>query len=132
MEKETQNNNMEILTYNTKEIEDFSNDEVEAFTTAYDIREKVENKYLVVDKETSSLRECKYSDFAIIMDRGTSFDLYKKIFEYVGVPIVQIKNEKLTLGDDLLVLKNFPLPSRYNFSNVLLGGFITISLSPTS
>ena len=104
--KTKQNNNMEILTYNTKEIEDFSNDEVEAFTTAYDIREKVENKYLVVDKETSSLRECKYSDFAIIMDRGTSFDLYKKIFEYVGVPIVQIKNEKLTLGDDLLVLKN--------------------------
>ena len=104
--KTEQNNNMEILTYNTKEIEDFSNDEVEAFTTAYDIREKVENKYLVVDKETSSLRECKYSDFAIIMDRGTSFDLYKKIFEYVGVPIVQIKNEKLTLGDDLLVLKN--------------------------
>ena len=68
--------------------------------------EKVKNKYLVVDKETSSLRECRYSDFAIIMDRGTSFDLYKKIFEYVGVPILQIKNEKLTLGDDLLVLKN--------------------------
>ena len=104
--KTKQNNNMEILTYNTKEIEDFSNDEVEAFTTAYDIKEKIDNKYLVVDKETSSLRECKYSDFAIIMDRGTSFDLYKKIFEYVGVPIVQIKNEKLTLGDDLLVLKN--------------------------
>lgn len=104
--KTEQNNNMEILTYNPKEIEDFSNDEVEAFTTAYDIKEKIDNKYLVVDKETSSLRECKYSDFAIIMDRGTSFDLYKKIFEYVGVPIVQIKNEKLTLGDDLLVLKN--------------------------
>jgi len=40
------------------------------------------------------------------MDRGTSFDLYKKIFEYVGVPIIQIKNEKLTIGDDILVIKN--------------------------
>lgn len=104
--KTDQNNDMEVLTYNPKDISDFSNDEIEAFTTAYDIKEKVENKYLVVDKETSSLRECRYSDFAIIMDRGTSFDLYKKIFEYVGVPITQIKNEKLTLGDDLLVLKN--------------------------
>ena len=101
-----QNNDMEILAYNPKEIIDYSNDEIEAFTTAYDIKEKVKNKYLVVDKETSSLRECRYSDFAIIMDRGSSFDLYKKIFEYVGIPIVQIKNEKLTLGDDLVVLKN--------------------------
>jgi len=104
--KTNQNNDMEVLTYNPKEISDYSNDEVEAFTTAYDIKEKVKNKYLVVDKETSTLRECRYSDFAIIMDRGTSFDLYKKIFEYVGVPITQIKNEKLTLGDDLTVLKN--------------------------
>ena len=104
--KTNQNNDMEIIIYNKEYISDFSNDEVEAFTTAYDIKEKVLNKYLVVDKETNSLRECRYSDFAIIMDRGTSFDLYKKIFEYVGVPIVQIKNEKLTLGDDLIVLKN--------------------------
>lgn len=101
-----QNNDMEIFTYDPKNIENFSNDEIEAFTTAYDIKEKIENKYLVVDKETNTLRECKYGDFAIIMDRGTSFDLYKKIFEYVGVPIIQIKNEKLTLGDDLVVLKN--------------------------
>lgn len=104
--KTDQNNDMEILTYDSKEISDYSNDEIEAFTTAYDIKEKIENKYLVVDRETSTLRECKYGDFAIIMDRGTSFDLYKKIFEYVGVPITQIKNEKLTLGDDLTVLKN--------------------------
>jgi len=104
--KTTQNNDMEILTYNSKEIEEFSNDEAEAFTTAYDIKKRVEEKYLVVDKKTNTLRECKYSDFAIIMDRGTSFDLYKKIFEYVGVPIVQIKNEKLTLGDDIIVIKN--------------------------
>lgn len=104
--KTDQNNDMEILTYNPKEIDEFTNDEVEAFTIAYNIKKKLESKYLVVDKETNTLRECKYSDFAIIMDRGTSFDLYKKIFEYVGVPIVQIKNEKLTIGDDIIALKN--------------------------
>ena len=57
-------------------------------------------------KDKKILRECKYSDFAIIMDRGTSFDLYKKVFEYVGIPLIQIKNEKLTIGDDLVVIKN--------------------------
>ena len=100
-----QNNNMEIFTYD-KDNTLYSNDEIEAFTVAYDIKSKIQNKYLVVDKETNTLRECRYSDFAIIMDRGTSFDLYKKIFEYVGIPIIQIKNEKLSIGYDLVVLKN--------------------------
>ena len=104
--KTNQDNNMEILTYNKDNIESFSNDEVEAFTIAYDIKEKIENKYLVSDKETNKLRQCRYDDFAIIMDRGTSFDLYKKIFEFIGIPITQIKNEKLSLGDEVLVFKN--------------------------
>ena len=104
--KTNQDSNMEILNYNPKDIEEFSNDEIEAFTIAYDIKDKVKNKYLVVDKKTNSLRNVMYKDFAIIMDRGTSFDLYKKIFEYVGIPIVQIKNEKLAIGDDLTVIKN--------------------------
>lgn len=104
--KTNENNNMDILTYTKEELEEYSTDEIEAFTTAYDIKNKIDNNYQVVDKETSKLRNCTYKDFAIIMDRGTSFDLYKKIFEYVGIPITQIKNEKLTSGDDLLIIKN--------------------------
>ncbi len=98
--------NMEILNYDKSELGDFSNDEIEIFTVAYDIKEKINNKYLVVDKKTKKLRPCQYSDFAIIMDRGSSFDLYKKIFEYVGIPIIQIQNEKITLSDDIIVLRN--------------------------
>lgn len=104
--KTNQNNNMEIISYNPKEIEGFNESEIEAFTICSDIMEKIKNKYQVVDKETFTLRDCTYGDFAIIMDRGTSFDLYKKIFEFNGVPIVQIKNEKLTIGDDLAILSN--------------------------
>ena len=102
--KTNTDNNMEILTYDKKSLE-YKEDEIEAFTVAYDIKEKIENKYLVVGKE-KKLRPCTYKDFAIIMDRGSSFDLYKKIFEYVGIPIIQIKNEKLTLGDDIIAIKN--------------------------
>ena len=104
--KTNEDNNMDILTYTKEELEEYSTDEIEAFATAYDIKNKIDNNYQVVDKETSKLRNCTYKDFAIIMDRGTSFDLYKKIFEYVGIPITQIKNEKLTSGDDLLIIKN--------------------------
>ncbi len=103
--KTLQDNNMEIFNYDSKSLE-YTNDEIEAFTVAYDIKEKIENNYLVVDKKNNMLRPCTYGDFAIIMDRGSSFDLYKKIFEYVGVPITQIKNEKLTLGYDIIAIKN--------------------------
>ena len=101
-----QNYNMDILTYKKEEIEDYSCDEVEAFTIACDIKDKIENKYQVVDKEKGILRDCTYKDFSIIMDRGTSFDLYKKIFEYNGIPILQIKNETLTVSDDIIALSN--------------------------
>lgn len=103
--KNDEDNNMDIFTYDDKGLL-YSSDEIEAFIVARDIKKKVDSNYPIVDKKTNTLRSVKYSDFAIIMDRGSSFDLYKKIFEYVGVPIVQIKNEKLTLGDDILVIKN--------------------------
>ena len=98
------NYNMEIYTYDKDMFEGFSSDEIEAFKVAYDIKSKIDNKYQILDKDT--YRDCMYSDFSIIMDRGTSFDLYKKIFEYLGIPLVQIKNEKLTVSDDIIVLKN--------------------------
>lgn len=103
--KTNHTNDIEILTYNKDDME-YTTDEIEAFTIAYDIKDKVESKYQVVDKKTNKLRNSTYKDFAIIMDRGTSFDLYKKIFEYVGIPLVQIKNEKLTSGDDITIIKN--------------------------
>lgn len=102
--KTSNDNNMDIFTY--EKLDEYSNDEVEAFFAAHDIKEKIDNKYEVVDKNTKMLRACTYSDFAIIMDRGSSFDLYKKIFEYLGIPISQIKNEKLTSGYDITIISN--------------------------
>ena len=61
---------------------------------------------MVVDKETSTLRKAKYSDFCIIMDRGSDFDLYKKIFEYEDIPLVAYQDEKLTTSYDVFIIKN--------------------------
>ena len=100
-----EDNKTQILEYQYDNKE-YSKDEVEAFIVAHDIKNKIDNKYKVIDKDTNELRNCTYSDFAIIMDRGTSFDLYKKIFEYNHIPLLQIKNERLNDGDDILILKN--------------------------
>ena len=102
--KENQDYNMNILNYTDQE--GYNKDEMEAFITAYDIKEKIDSKYKVIDRKTKKLRNCTYSDFSIIMDRGTSFDTYKKIFEYVGIPLDQIKNQSLTLGNDLVIFNN--------------------------
>ena len=81
-EKTNQNNDMEIYTYEYDKSIGFTKEEIEAFTIAKDIRNKIDNNYQVFDKDTSLLRNIKYDDFAIIMDRSTTFDLYKKIFNY--------------------------------------------------
>ena len=101
----TISNYMEIYNYSDKETS-FSKEEIEAFIIAKDIKEKIDNKYLVLDKDTNKLRPITYDDFCIIMDRGTSFDLYKKIFEYYGIPLVIYRDEILTSSYDISIIKN--------------------------
>ena len=104
--REEINNNLEIYDYNPKDIKGYNKNEIEPFIIAKDIKEKIKNNYMVIDKETSTLRNIKYSDFCIIMDRGTDFDLYKKIFEYEGIPLVAFQDEKLTKSYDIFIIKN--------------------------
>ncbi len=99
--------NMEILTYDKDEdYKKYSNAEIEAFIIASDIKNKVESKYQVIDKRTKELRDVNYGDFSIIMDRGSSFDTYSKVFEYKGIPTVIWTDEKLNVEDDIAILKN--------------------------
>lgn len=103
--KTEQNNNFEVLTYLNKD-KTITNTEIEIFTIANDIKNKINSNYQVFDKDELILRKITYNDFVILIDRSTSFDLYKKIFEYVGIPISIIKDEKLNTDIDLTILKN--------------------------
>ena len=96
-----QNNNLEI--YNYKENELYSKEEIEAFIIANDIKEKINNKYLVFDKE---LRPCEYRDFCILMDRTTTFDIYKKIFNYLQIPLNIDKDDDILLSEEVLIINN--------------------------
>lgn len=99
-----QNYDMDILCYN--EDKSFQKEEIEAFIVANDIKNKIENNYQIFDKDKGILRNITYSDICIIMDRGTSFDTYKKIFEYLKIPLTIYADFKLTNEYDIVVLKN--------------------------
>jgi len=103
---EEQNNNLEIYNYSFDKDQGYNKDEIECFIVAKDIINKVKNKYQVFDKETSCLRDIKYSDFVILMDRATKFDLYKKIFEYLNIPLTKYTDTSITDSNDILILKN--------------------------
>ena len=100
------NYDFEIREYDNPKESIFSNNEVEIFAIAQDIKDKINNKYQVYDKDLKSLRDIKYSDFVILMDRSTDFDLYKKVFEYLGIPLTIYKDNKLNDSDDIYILKN--------------------------
>ena len=97
--------NLDILIYN-KDNKKYSESEYEAFIIANDIQNKLNNNFLVIDKDTKTLRPCKHDDFCILLDRKNSFETYKKIFEYLSIPLVIYYNEKITNEKDVLVIKN--------------------------
>ncbi len=101
------NYDFEVLEYmNNKKETGFDNSEVEIFMIAKDIKDKMKNKLKVFDKETSKLRDATYNDFVIILDRSRYFDTYKKIFEYLDIPLTILKDGKLNASTDIYLIKN--------------------------
>ncbi len=98
-------NNIEIYTYKDN-IKSGKKDELEAFIIGSDIKNKIDSNLEVYDKDKKVLRKATYSDFVILIDKGKSFDLYKKIFEYLKIPLSILREEKLGKDNDLLVIKN--------------------------
>lgn len=103
--KTSQNNHLEIYRYLVN-YDNYKKEEIEAFIIAYDIKKKVNDKYQVFDKDNLVLRDIKYDDFVILMDRTSKFDLYKKIFEYMDIPLMKYTDTSITSEVDLLIIKN--------------------------
>ncbi len=100
-----QNYDMEVYTYGETE-RNISKDEQEAFIIGYNILDKVNNHYQVFDKDELLLRDIEYKDFVILLDKSKNFDLYKKIFEYLHIPLTILKDESIRKDQDILVIKN--------------------------
>ena len=97
-----QDYNIELLNYSMEES-NYSKEEIEIFTIANDIKDKIKNKYQIFDKE---LRDARYSDFVILVDRSTYFDLFKKIFEYLEIPLTKYSNTNIIEEVEILLVKN--------------------------
>ena len=99
------NNYLDILTYNNEDKK-YTNDEIEAFIIAKDIKKKIEEKYLVFDFDKECNRDVTYNDFCIILDRGSKMSLFKKVFEYLDIPMEVYKDSNLIEENDIFIIKN--------------------------
>lgn len=99
------NNYLDILTYNNEDKK-YTNDEIEAFIIAKDIKKKIEEKYLVYDFDKECNRDVTYNDFCIILDRGSKMSLFKKVFEYLDIPMEVYKDNNLIEENDIFIIKN--------------------------
>lgn len=101
-----ENYNMEILNYQKPEEKKFSKDEIEIFAIANDIKHKIKNKFQIMDKETNQKKNLEYKDCAILIDRSSNFELYKKIFEYMKIPITIYRDKALNTSDEIVIIKH--------------------------
>ena len=129
-----QDYHMNIITYNEEVLgKKLSKYEEEAFIIGNDILDKINSHYKIFDVKKKEVRECTYSDFVILLSAGTNFDLYKKIFEYLHIPLTVLKDEELNKDNDILIIKNlFKIIMHIkdnNFDNEFKYCFISLSRS---
>ncbi|MCM1370371.1 MAG: UvrD-helicase domain-containing protein [Clostridium sp.] len=98
--------NLELEIYSYEEDEIYNKNEQEVFTICNDIKSKIIEKYQVTDRKNFELRNVKYGDFAILVDRTTDFDLYKKVFEYMKIPLTLVKDEVITKNVIITLIRN--------------------------
>lgn len=101
-----ENYNMEVLNYTYDKDSKYTKEEIEIFTVARDIDAKVKSGYEMMDKETMQRRPVNYGDFVILMDRSSNFNLYKKIFEYLNIPITIYRDKTISDSIDISIIKN--------------------------
>ena len=99
-------NDIEIFNYEYDKDTKYSKEEIEIFAVANDIKNKVLNKYQVMDKKTNKLRDITYNDFVILMNKSKNFELYKKIFEYLEIPLTIKRDENLLNNININIIKN--------------------------
>ena len=97
---------MEVLNYEIPEDKKYRKNEIEIFTIANDIKNKVNSKYKIMDKESGSEKTISYGDFVVLLDRSKDFNLYKKIFEYLNIPITIMRDQTVSDSEDIMIIKN--------------------------
>ncbi len=92
---EKDNSNYRPIIYRYSNGKNDENVNQEIAIIADDILDKINQKTLVYDKESKGNRSVRYSDFAIIVDRGSDFEKYHRHFSSVGIPLNIIRDERI-------------------------------------
>lgn len=108
---------------------------LEAHLIARDIINKINNNYQVYDSSSPNrIRPCNFSDFCILMDRGSAFETYAKIFSEYKLPLFIENDENIKESDIVLILSNILKLMKYiknhdYVSQEFIKSFISISRS---
>lgn len=76
----------------------------EILSVIKDIKSRIANKMQVYDRDLGDLRDCNYSDFALLLAKGKKFKDIERIFIENGVPINAIYEEDIISDDSIAVL----------------------------
>ena len=96
-----------FITYSKGEMRSNEASEKEIRIIAEDIITKINNGYKVfIPFKDTSARKASFKDFCILIDQGTNFDLFKKIFNEYQIPLYVEENEDISKNIIILLLKN--------------------------
>ena len=105
----------------------------EAKIIAEDILRKLEKGVEIFDKKLGTLRKATFNDFAIIIDRESSFDTFKYVFGKYKIPLYAQRKEKLLFTEMSLVIKNLfvllECVKNNTFDNKFKHAFVSIARS---
>lgn len=108
--KLSQNYNSEFILYPTGVKNDRIEQEI--IIIAEDIINKINNHYQIFvpgDEKKGilpTIRDATFKDFCILMDRGTSFEQYKKVFTDYQIPLYIEANENIKDNDIVRIIKS--------------------------
>lgn len=100
-----QNYEIEVYKYNLNQSENKAIKE--ASIIADDIIKKYNSKFQIFDVGLGTLRDCEFSDFAIIGRTYKHFNVFKRVFTTKGIPIELVMDNDIRENDVLFVIKNF-------------------------
>lgn len=134
--KTDQDYNFDIYNYHIEKdsiYKKYKTEEIEAFIIAKDIQDKINNNYQIFDKDALILRKIRYSDFVVLMDRSSKFTLYKKIFEYMKIPLTILKDENIMDQNEVYLIRNIlkliECLENKDYDNTFKYSFISIARS---
>ncbi len=100
--------NTTVLTYSKKDIKvenpSFNAAFYEATVIAENIVEAINQKMQIYDTDKKSLRPCQFKDFAILMDRKGTFNIYEEVFEWYQIPLQKIGASSFSEQIEILTL----------------------------